>query len=129
MTDEELGVNIRKMRSLKGLSQENMAESLKISQKSYSRIENGQLSPTFKTLVTISEILEIEFHRLFNFNDSIVFNNVAHHLEGGAYNAYNNTEIKFVQDLYERLLAEKDCSIVIKDKLIKELESKITSIE
>ncbi len=107
MNDQELGVNIRKMRTLRALSQENMANVLEISQKSYSRIEAGELSCTFKLLNHICDTLNIKLSALLEFKDSIVFNNNPVQ-SGGEYNAFNNTEIKNIEMLYERLLAEKD---------------------
>ena len=122
MTDEELGINIRKIRNLRGLSQENIAESLNMSQKNYSRIENGQLSPTFKMIVQICELLGVELDKLLNFSENIIFNNVTHDQQGGEYNAYNNTDIKFVTELYERLLLDKETLLQAKDQLIFELK-------
>lgn len=123
MTDEELGINIRKIRNLKGLSQENLATSLNMSQKNYSRIESGQTSPTLKIINQICNIFGIEIDVLFKFSESIIFNTITHDQQGGEFNAYNNTEIKFVKDLYERLLIEKDLIIETKDQLIDQMKS------
>jgi transcriptional regulator with XRE-family HTH domain len=57
MTNQELGENVRKIRELKGFSQQNLADEIKVDQKTISRIEKGDLSPKFETLVAISKAL------------------------------------------------------------------------
>jgi len=66
--------NIRKLRDIKGFSQEYMATKLNISQNTYSRIENGYISLKFDRLIQIASILEIDIPKLINFNDQSFFN-------------------------------------------------------
>ena len=49
---------LRKLRQEKGLSQENIACELGISQKAYSKIENGKTSLSHEKLLKISKILK-----------------------------------------------------------------------
>ncbi len=106
MTNIELGEKIRKIRELKGLTQQNIADQIKTTQKHLSRIENGQTSPTFEMLVSITKCLEISLNELLSFNDQLIFNNYAYNQ--GKFIAYNNTEIQFIEKLYKQLLSEKD---------------------
>lgn len=108
MTNEELGKNIRQLRELKGFSQQNLSDAIEISQKSLSRIENGQNSPTFELLQKICAELKIELFQLLEFNDQIVFNSYTLNQSGGEFKAYNNTNVEQIINLYERLLKEKD---------------------
>lgn len=108
MTDIELGENIRKIRELRGVSQQFIADALSISQKNISRIETGQSSPTFNTLVRISSILEVDLKVILDFDVKFVFNNVIHNQNGGEFVAYNDTEVEKIEKLYEKLLTEKD---------------------
>jgi transcriptional regulator with XRE-family HTH domain len=108
MTNIELGVNLRKIRELKGFSQQNLADEINVDQKTISRIEKGDLSPKFETLVSIAKALSINISQLLSFNESLIFNNYSQNQKGGQFVAYNKTEIKQLEELYNRLLNEKD---------------------
>ena len=115
----DIGENIRKVRDLKGFSQQALAESIGLSQKQLSRIETNQVSPTFDTLEKICEALGITLKNLLLFNEDLVFNNYNENHNGGKFIAYNNTDIKQIENLYKQLLAEKD-------KIISMLEAKVS---
>ncbi len=108
MTNQELGENIRKIRELKGFSQQNLADEIKVDQKTISRIEKGELSPKFETLAAISQVLSVSLSQLLSFNESLIFNNYNQYQQGGNYNAYINTEVEKIEELYKLLLKEKD---------------------
>ncbi len=108
MTNQELGENIRKIRELKGFSQQNLADEINVDQKTISRIEKGELSPKFETLVAISKALSVSLSQLLSFNESMIFNNYIQEQHGGQFVAYNNTEIERVEELYKQLLKQKD---------------------
>ena len=116
MTNQELGENIRKIRELKGFSQQNLADDIQVDQKTISRIEKGVLSPKFELIVKISKSLSVSLSQLLNFDDKLIFNNYIQTQQGGNFVAYNNTEIEKVESLYKQLLNEKDEII----KLLKE---------
>lgn len=120
MTNEELGENIRKIRDLKGFSQQNLADAIGVDQKTISRIEKGALSPKFETLVSITKALQVKLSAVLDFSDIQVFNSYTQHQQGGAYYAYNNTEVGKVEELYKALLKEKDDIIcLLKEQIIK----------
>jgi transcriptional regulator with XRE-family HTH domain len=108
MTNQELGENVRKIRELKGFSQQNLADEIKVDQKTISRIEKGDLSPKFETLVAISKALAVSLSQLLSFNENLIFNNYSQYQQGGQFVAYNNNEIEKVENLYKQLLKEKD---------------------
>ena len=108
MTNQELGENVRKIRELKGFSQQNLADEIKVDQKTISRIEKGDLSPKFETLVAISKALAVSLSQLLSFNENLIFNNYNQYQQGGQFVAYNNNEIEKVENLYKQLLKEKD---------------------
>jgi transcriptional regulator with XRE-family HTH domain len=108
MTNQELGENVRKIRELKGFSQQNLADEIKVDQKTISRIEKGDLSPKFETLVAISKALSINLSQILSFNENLIFNSYSQYQQGGQFVAYNNTEIDKVEELYKQLLKEKD---------------------
>ncbi|MCF6184283.1 MAG: helix-turn-helix domain-containing protein [Bacteroidales bacterium] len=66
---------IRKIRELKGFSQEYMATQLGISQVAYSKFEKDDKYVNFEKLRNISKILEIDPLKLITFDESHVFNN------------------------------------------------------
>jgi len=113
MTNEELGKNIRQLRELKGFTQQNLSDAIEISQKSLSRIENGQNSPTFELLQKICAELNIELNQLLEFTEQNIFNSYTLNQSGGEFKAYNNTNVEQIVSLYERLLREKDEIIAI----------------
>ena len=108
MTNQELGENVRKIRELKGFSQQNLADEIKVDQKTISRIEKGDLSPKFETLVAISKALSVSLSQLLSFNENLIFNNYIQEQNEGQFVVYNNTSIEKVEELYKQLLKEKD---------------------
>lgn len=116
MKNKELGQNIRKIRELKGFSQQNIADSIETTQKQLSRIENGQTSPSFEVLQKICDSLGIGLNELLDFNENIIFNSFTTNQQGGKFIAYNNTEIEKVEQLYLKLLTEKDKIIALLQK-------------
>jgi transcriptional regulator with XRE-family HTH domain len=115
--------NIRKMRSLNGLSQENMAMELGITQKHYSRIERGEVDISYRMLCKIADILKVKVQHLIGMEDMMIFNTWSESQKGNYY-VYNATEIDKVQELYNLLLKEKDETIASLKNLISELKRK-----
>ncbi len=64
-----LGDRIKKLRKIKGYSQEKFAENIDISTTSLSLIETGKGFMTMGTLEKIVEILDISPQELFKFDD------------------------------------------------------------
>jgi transcriptional regulator with XRE-family HTH domain len=93
---------------MKNYTQEIFAIRLDISQKQFSRIENGEVSPTISMLFKICQVLEVEPSFLLEFDSRKIFHNNSINQSGGEFIAYNDTSIKDVKILYERLLSEKD---------------------
>lgn len=60
----KLGERIRKMRTIRGLSQQNMADDLELSVASYSNIERGITDINVSRLIEISHILKIDVSEL-----------------------------------------------------------------
>lgn len=112
MTNQELGSNIRKIRELKGFSQQNLAIELDVDQKTISRIENGESSPKFETIVQISKALSISINQLLFFSEDQILNNYTLSQQEGGFISKNN-ETKEVEQLYKELLKEKDRIIAL----------------
>lgn len=71
----QIGENIRKIREVKGYSQEYMANKLNISQRRYSTIESDNKKIDAERLKAIAEILEVNVLDILTFNDKAFFNN------------------------------------------------------
>lgn len=61
---QEIGKKIREARSKKGLSQEQLAERLRISQAGVSKLESGKTVPTVSRLMQIARVLDIPLRQL-----------------------------------------------------------------
>jgi len=66
-----LGDKIRNIRTLKGLSQENMADMLNLSSVAYGDIERNKKDVTMKRLEQIAEILGISTTDILTFGDRV----------------------------------------------------------
>ncbi|MCU0444918.1 MAG: helix-turn-helix transcriptional regulator [Microscillaceae bacterium] len=71
----KIGSNIRKMRELRSLTQDEMADKLSMSQNGYSRIERDETDVPFSRLVQIAKALEVELLDLITFDgDKLLLN-------------------------------------------------------
>jgi transcriptional regulator with XRE-family HTH domain len=83
-----IGDKIRKVRELKGFTQDFMAGKLEMSQRAYSKIENNDIKLDWGRIEDISKIFEIEPFDLVSFDDNLVFNNCTN--SGKAHIMNNN---------------------------------------
>ncbi len=82
----EVGQKIARLRELKGLSQENLAKALGMSQSGYAKIERNEVSVSIEKLEKISRILEVQMLDILGFDEKFVFNN--HGTQQGSQNAF-----------------------------------------
>ena len=99
----KVGENLRKIRELKGYSQEYMAKTLDTSQRNYSRIEKNEVELTLNKLSKISSILKVTPQQIMGFDDQIIFNN-----QGAAYGATNQTNYNFSDEERKQYLSQID---------------------
>jgi len=115
-----LGTKIRKLRELKNLKQEYVANALGISQRNYCKIENNEAALTHERLEDIANVLEISVKDILSFDESKVFNVMYNQNATGEIHIQHYHESpKEVNKLYEekiRLLEEMN------DYLKKEIE-------
>ncbi|MDD3004842.1 helix-turn-helix transcriptional regulator [Flavobacterium sp.] len=81
-----IGERIRKIRSLKGYSQDYMSDLLEISQSAYSDIEKNKSKIDFQRVQKIAEIFEVELNDLISFDENQVFNNTFNEKSNGFFN-------------------------------------------
>ena len=70
-----IGEKIRKIRVIKGYSQEYVSDLLKISQAAYSDIETGKTKMTMQRLKEIAYVFDLEINHLINFSEKEVLEN------------------------------------------------------
>lgn len=69
-----LGHKIKKLRELKDLTQEYMAQELGLNQSAYSKIESGASDVSFSKLEKIATVLGLKPEDILSFNEQMVFN-------------------------------------------------------
>lgn len=61
---QKLGMNLKRIRTEKGISQGSIARMLKIDKAFISNVENGKTNPTLATIEKIAKALEISIDEL-----------------------------------------------------------------
>ncbi|HPW97794.1 MAG TPA: helix-turn-helix domain-containing protein [Flavobacterium sp.] len=110
----KIGSKLRKLRISKGYSQEYMAETLKISQKTYSNMENDKSSISIDTLKKIAQEYEIDLLDILSDEKVVVQNNNSHDassFQGGII--FNQLSEELLNQFKERI---EDLKKVIEDK-------------
>ena len=87
---KSIGNKIRKIRELKGFTQDYMAVKLEMSQRAYSKIENEEIKLDWQRIETISKVLGIDPIELVSFDDNLVFNNSPLSGKNNTNTMYNN---------------------------------------
>jgi len=120
------GSKIRILRELKGISQDAMAHSLKISQQAFQKIETGQTKLNIDKAELIAHELGLELDALINFNPA---NYMYQCSQSGVFNTNNNTYnpqnveeiIKTKEELItslKNIISEKDLRISLLENLL-----------
>ena len=71
---ENFGEKLRIARLSRKLSQENIADDLKMTQQEYSKIERGERDPKLSKLERIAQVLGLKLEDIVSTEDSLVFN-------------------------------------------------------
>ena len=58
-----IGIVIKEVRKQRGLTQLDLSEHANLSERTIQRIENNEVEPSFFSLKSIGEILEIDFYK------------------------------------------------------------------
>jgi transcriptional regulator with XRE-family HTH domain len=120
---KSIGQKIRKIRELKGFSQDYVASRLDMSQNNYSKIElehNKKLSA--ERLDEIAKILEVDPNEILNFDDTFLFKSISHNQTGGETKSgiFNNDAIiKSLNEEIQHLRSENIRLISIIEKTLK----------
>lgn len=103
-----IGTNIRRVRELKGLSQENMADELGMSVTGYGKIERNEVGISVERLMKICEVLDVGFEQILRFDDNVAsFNNFNSKVEWQIAHYMMPIEMKKLYEDKIKLLEEK----------------------
>lgn len=80
------GEKIRKIRTLKGYSQEYVSSLLNISQSAYSDIENNKTKINLERIQELASVFEMDLNDLMSFGENHVFNNTFNENAKGFFN-------------------------------------------
>jgi transcriptional regulator with XRE-family HTH domain len=108
----KVGKKIARLRELKGLSQDNLALALKMSQSGYAKIERDEVSINLDKLEHIATILEINLFDILGFDEKLIFNNTPTRQKTNAFFYIKNKVSEKERELYESQIQ------VLKDELI-----------
>jgi transcriptional regulator with XRE-family HTH domain len=119
------GEKVRKIREIKGYSQDYMAAKLGITQPSYARIERGETKLNTDRLEEIAKLLEVKPEDILNYDSSIVFHHVNNSQIG--YRQENNVTqeandskaVKILEQEVNDLRNERDKLLGIIEKMSK----------
>ena len=104
-----VGIKIRKLRELKGYSQEYVASQLGMVQTNYSKIERGETKDmTVKRLEEIAKVLEVDPSSILNFDEKQVFNSTFNNQSGnqGDNIVWMNNSFERERQQYESRIKE-----------------------
>jgi transcriptional regulator with XRE-family HTH domain len=104
-----VGFTIRKLRNEKGMTQEQVADYLHVSQSAYARMESGYNNSWSNHLVVLSELFDIQPEQLISV-DTIIINK--DQKGGNSNNAY------VINQLSEKLIEQFELRLKEKDNLI-----------
>jgi transcriptional regulator with XRE-family HTH domain len=110
-----IGHKIRKIREIKGLSQEYVSSKLGITQNSYSKIERGETNVDEDKLSQIATALDVDKDVIKNFSEQFIFHSCS---QSGYIHTQNINPLEKIQELYGKLLAEKDSRIKLLEKVL-----------
>ncbi|MCL1942917.1 MAG: helix-turn-helix transcriptional regulator [Candidatus Azobacteroides sp.] len=110
-----IGMRIRTLRTGKGISQEEMADKLHISQSAYSRIENGESNNWINLIEKLCRVLDVKPEELFA-SEGLVQNNhenasaVQNHTQHDTHITINHLSDKVIE-LYEEKIKRLEAEI------------------
>jgi transcriptional regulator with XRE-family HTH domain len=126
----DVGQNIKNLRELKNYSQSAMAKMLDVSQKTYSNIETSGNKISIELIEKIATILNVSFNKILELNSEAILNNT--NQTGGISQLNTATTTNNLSEknneLFEKLIIEKDERIKTQKELILTLKQSITDL-
>ncbi len=117
----QVGAKLKMLRERKKLSQQEIADFLDISQKTYSNIESDKSVPSLSHLAKLSELLDFNILDILK-EQGITFNQTNCELK-------DNSGSYIVNNFSEKLIEQYETRLQEKEKIIKLLEEKIVMLK
>lgn len=122
---ESLGINVKKLRELKNLTQDYVASELNVSQSQYQRMEAGTRKWSEEKITKVADILGVTPETLYEFDEKRIFqtgntNAVYNGVNHGAMN-FHSIDSK-MEKLYEDKISFLEAEIIrLKEKYGEEI--------
>jgi transcriptional regulator with XRE-family HTH domain len=119
----QLGEKVGLMRTLKGLTQEDMAAKLNMSVTGYAKIERGETKLQNPRLEKIAEALGMELKDLLNFDEKFIFN-ISSRDKSVQCQYYISSAVELTQELEKMrvMLEAKDKEISLLNEQVSQLK-------
>lgn len=121
---KSIGHKIARIRELKGMNQEALADKLGVTQQAISKMEQSDHIDDLM-IERISKALGVTPTAVRNFNEEALFNNIQTNSDTAANNTivnYQFNPIEKIVELYDALLKSEREKIVLLEKVIEKLE-------
>jgi transcriptional regulator with XRE-family HTH domain len=112
-----VGYKVKKVREIRNLTQQYVADKIGLSLKQYGKIENGQIVPDEERLSKIAESLDVSVDKIKSYDENVILNNTFYN-EHGANVVIQNGLSEEQIGTYERLIEEKDKRIALMEEQI-----------
>jgi len=114
----KVGNKLKKIRELKNLSQEHLAQSLKMSQTNYSKLERDEVEMSISRLAEIGKLFGMKVEDIIAFDEKFMFTAYDH--GQAAYTIHNNQVAnEQIKTLYEDKIKLLEEIIKMKDEELK----------
>jgi transcriptional regulator with XRE-family HTH domain len=120
-----LGKSIKKIRTIKGMTQADVAEKLHITAEAYSKIENGKTKLDTSRLEELAKIYGVSVQDIYNFDDKKIFINHSPAAINRAFVQNDNTELL---NLLKEIIQEKNTLIADQKIEIQALKKTIADL-
>ncbi|TVQ78090.1 MAG: XRE family transcriptional regulator [Flavobacteriales bacterium] len=114
---KQLPGKIRKIREIKGFSQDYMAMQMEMSQRQYQRLESGKADINMSKLEEICKTLEVSIDQLLGFDEKYIFQNCNNAF--GRENEYHNHFPQQLEELYRERIKHLEEEIVYLRNMLK----------
>jgi len=123
-----IGRKIARIRELRGIKQEILAEELGISQQSISHIEQSETLEDDK-LERVAKALGVSKEAIENFSEEAIFNNVQNNYEGSTINAGPTVNHHCTFNPLDKLVEAYEKNKKLYERLVQEEKDKVSYLE
>jgi len=125
-----LGEKIRKLREIKNLKQEEMAEKLGISVTAYGKLERDESNISLERLNQIADALGMSVQDIMAFDEKVLFNFLSTASQCGYnYSIHNYGINENERKLYDDKVKLLEANLRLKDERIEELKREIERLK